>query len=297
MAIFTTYHQNGNREDLLNLVVNISPTETPMLSGFAKSRCFNTLHQWVQDSLAAVGDSKVVEGSDATFGTLSARTIVSNYTQINRKTFQVSDTQDSSAVRKAGVSGSEYNYQLSKAMKELARDMEKDIITGTSASGASGSARNARGVLDFLSTNVETGSGTGTQALTETMYNDLLQTIYESGGNPDTTYVAGFQKRQISGFTASSTRNIEAQSRRLVANIDVYESDFGLQRVILDRHMSADVVAVLEKKYWKFCPLRPTKHVPLSKIGSSRRGMIESEWTLEALAESSSGKITELTDS
>ena len=296
MATLMTYDQSaGNREDLINLVVNITPVETPMLSGFMKTKATATLHQWVRDNLAAVGDSKVVEGSDATFGTLVARTTEANYTQINRKTFQVSDTQN--VVEKAGVSGSEYNYQLAKALKELARDMEKDIVTGTSASGATGTARSARGVLSFMSTNVETGTGTGTEVLTETMYNDLLQTIYDSGGNPDTTYVNGFQKRKISSFTASQTRNIEASSKKLIASIDVYESDFGLQRVILDRHMDTDVCAAIEKQYWKLAMLRPVKHTPIAKIGSSQRGMVEAEWTIEALAEDSSGKATGLTTS
>ena len=296
MATLMTYDQSaGNREDLINMVVNITPTETPMLSGFAKGKATATFHQWVRDNLSAVGDSKVVEGSDATFGTLVARTTEANYTQINRKTFQVSDTQN--VVLKAGVAGAEYNYQLAKALKELARDMEKDIVTGTSASGATGTARNARGVIDFMSSNVETGTGTGTEVLTESMYNDLLQTIYDSGGNPDTTYVNGFQKRKISGFTASQTRNIEATSKKLVASIDVYESDFGLQRIILDRHMDTDKVAALEKKYWKIAMLRPVKHTPIAKIGSSQRGMIEAEWTVEALAQDSSGKVTGLTTS
>ena len=296
MAIFTTYNQNGNREDLLDIIVNITPTETPMLSGFKKTKAKGTLHEWMQDSLAAVGDSKVVEGSDATFGTLAARTRVGNYTQINRKTFQVSDTMD--VIEKAGVNGGEYEYQMARSLKELARDMENDIVTGTSAAGASTStARASRGVLSFISSNVETGSATGTQALTETLYNDALQTIFNSGGNPDTTYCNGFQKRQISGFTASQTRNIEATSKKLIATLDVYESDFGLQRVILDRYMDADKVALLQKDMWKVAMLRPVKHTPISRIGSSRRGMVESEWTLEALSEASSGKITELTTS
>lgn len=295
MAVLQTYDQSaGNREDLLNLVVNITPTDTPMLSGFAKGRASATLHQWVRDTLAATGNSKVVEGSDASFGSLSARTTEANYTQINRKTFQVSDTQE--VVEKAGVN-SEYNYQLEKKLKELARDMEKDIITGVSAAGDTGTARATRGVLSWISTNVETGTGTGSEALTEDMYNDLLQTIYAAGGNPDTTYVEGTQKRKISAFTASQTRNIEASSKRLIASIDVYESDFGMQRVMLDRHMTNTVVAVLEKQYWKIAMLRPVKHTPIAKIGSSKRGMVEAEWCVEALAEDSSGQITGLTTS
>ena len=294
MAAFQTYTQKGNREDLLDIIVNISPTETPMLSGFGKGKASGTLHEWMTDSLAAGSDGRVIEGAVFTAVALAARTRVGNYCQINRRSFEVSDTLD--AVDKAGVKGGEYEYQLAKALKIMATDMEVDIVSGVSGAGTTAAARKSRGVLSFISSNVETGSATpGTQALTESMYNDSLQTIFDSGGNPDTTYANGFQKRQISAFTASQTRNIEASSKKLIASIDVYESDFGMQRIILDRYMTATIIAQLQKEMWKVAMLRPVKHTPIAKVGSSRRGMTEAEWTLESLNEAASGKITGLT--
>jgi|TARA_R110000751_G_scaffold1894_2_gene6928 hypothetical protein len=294
MPTFETYNQNGLREDLLDIIVNISPTETPMLSGFGKGKASGTLHEWLTDSLTAGSNGRVAEGAAFTAGTLTARSRLGNYTQINRKSFEVTDTLD--AVDKAGVKGGEYEYQLAKSLKIMATDMEVDIVSGVSAAGASaGTGRAARGVLSFITTNVETGSAAGTQALTELLYNTNLQTIFNSGGNPDTTYANGFQKRQISAFTASQTRNIEASSKKLIASLDVYESDFGMQRIILDRHMDADKVCQLQKEMWKVAMLRPVKHTPIAKVGSSRRGMVEAEWTLESLNEAASGKITLLT--
>ena len=294
MAAFQTYTQKGNREDLLDIIVNISPTETPMLSGFGKGKASGTLHEWMTDSLAAGSDGRVIEGAVFTAVALAARTRVGNYCQINRRSFEVSDTLD--AVDKAGVKGGEYEYQLAKALKIMATDMEVDIVSGVSGAGTTAAARKSRGVLSFISSNVETGSATpGTQALTESMYNDSLQTIFDSGGNPDTTYANGFQKRQISAFTASQTRNIEASSKKLIASIDVYESDFGMQRIILDRYMTSTIIAQLQKEMWKIAMLRPVKHTPIAKVGSSRRGMTEAEWTLESLNEAASGQITELT--
>lgn len=299
MVTYTTYHMNGNREDLINVLVNISPEETPMVSGFKKTKAAGKLHEWMQDELASGADGKVVEGSDATAGTIQARTRVGNYCQINRKAFQVSDSQNAPNLQKAGIGSTEYEYQLSKALKEIALDMEVDVVSGTSAAGDSSTARAARGVLDFTSTNNETGAAGGStaEALTESMYNDSLQTIFGTGGNPDTTYCNGFQKRKISAFTGSQTRNIEASSKKLIASLDVYESDFGLQRIVLDRHMPTDTVAQLQKDMWKIAMYRPVKHTPLAKTGSSQKGMVEAEWTLEALAEKSGGKITELTTS
>ena len=161
MVTYTMYHMNGNREDLANLLVNISPEETPMLSGFKKTKASGKLHEWMQDELTPGANGRVVEGSDATAGTLQARTRVGNYCQINRKAFQVSDSQNSSSLNKAGIGNSEYEYQLSKALKEIALDIEVDIVSGVSAAGDSATARASRGVLDFISTNVETGAAGG----------------------------------------------------------------------------------------------------------------------------------------
>jgi hypothetical protein len=290
---------NGNREDLVNVLVNISPEETPLLSGFKKTKAAGKLHEWMNDELSPGANGRVVEGSDATAGTLQQRTRVGNYCQINRKAFQVSDSQNAGNLQKAGIGSSEYEYQLSKALKEIATDIEVDLVSGVSAAGDSATARAARGVLDFTSTNNHTGAagGDSAEALTEDMYNDSLQAIYAGGGNPDTTYCNGFQKRKISAFTGSQTRNIEASSKKLIASLEVYESDFGLQRVILDRYMPTDTVAQLQKDMWKVAMYRPVKHTPLAKTGSSMKGMCEAEWTLEACAEKSGGKITELTTS
>ena len=299
MAVFETYNTaTAIREDLLDVIVNISPTETPMLSGFKKSKAKATLHEWLPDTLGTADAGRVAEGATFTSPTLTARTRVGNYCQINREGFEVSDTLD--AVDRAGVKGGEYEYQMAKALKIMARAMEVDIVSGVSAAGAAaGTARQTRGVLSFIATNDETGAagGSSAEALTEAMYNDSLQTIFDAGGNPDTTYANGFQKRKISAFTASQTRNIEASSKKLIASVDVYESDFGMQRIILDRYMQTDKLAQLQKDMWGVAMLRPVKHTPIAKVGSSRRGMVEAEWCVVSLNEAASGKVTELTTS
>ena len=298
MAVFETYNTStAIREDLLDIIVNISPTETPMLSGFKKSKANATLHEWLNDTLGTANAGRVAEGASFSSPTLTARTRVGNYCQINREGFEVSDTLD--AVDRAGVKGGEYEYQMAKALKIMARAMEVDIVSGVSAVGAAaGTARQTRGVLSFISTNDETGAATpATEALTETLYNNSLQSIFNEGGNPDTTYANGWQKRKISAFTASQTRNIEASSKKLIASVDVYESDFGMQRIILDRYMDTDKIVQAQKDMWGVAMLRPVKHTPLAKDGSSRKGMVEAEWCVVSMNEAASGKVTELSTS
>lgn len=274
--------------------MNISPTETPMLSRFGKVQASGKYHEWQTDSLAAAAANIVVEGTDAESTALAATTRAGNYCQISRKIWRVTDTME--AVNKAGR-GSEYSYQMAKKMKELARDMEYAIVNGTGASGASATARALKGVLSWIGTNVGTGTATGDEALTETMYNNLLQDIYDEGGNPDVTYANGFQKRAISQFSTPNTRNINTEDKRLIATVDVYDSDFGLQQIILDRYMPTGEVAVLEEDMWKVAMLRPVKFKELPDNGGGPKGQVEAEFTIEALNEKSSGKITGLSTS
>jgi len=183
-------------------------------------------------------------------------------------------------------------------MKELARDIEYALVNGTGAAGDATAGRELKGVLAWITTNVNTGASAVTaEDLSETVYNDMLQTIFESGGNPDVTYANGWQKRKISQFSTSSTRNISVEDKRLVNAIDVYESDFGVQKIVLDRYMTSTIVACLQNDLFRVASLRPTIHKSLPDDGGGRKGMVETELTLESLNEAGSGKITELTTS
>lgn len=289
-----TYDAVGNREDLSDIITNISPEETPMYSTFGKVKASNVYHEWLQDSLANAGDNAFIEGADYTFAKPQPRTRVGNYTQIFVTAVEVSDTQR--AVDAAGIED-EFAYQMAKKLKEHARDIEYALVNGTGNSGASGTARRLKGVLAWISTNVETGTGTGNEALTEAMFNNALQKIWNAGGRPDTAWVNGYQKRQISSFTASSTKFVEADEKKLVAGVDVYDSDFGRIKVVLDRFMPADKVAITQTDLWKVATLRPTKKIDVAKVGSATRAVIETELTLEARNEAGSGKIVDLTTS
>ena len=149
MAVLNTYSQAGNREDLIDVVTRIAFEDTPFLSSLPKKRATGTYHEWVKETLDAPTDNAQVEGSTYTFGTLTPRTRLGNYCQISRKTGSVSETQE--AVLKAGVK-SEYQRQVEKAMKELARDMERALWQGSLNAGSATVARRLGGVMYWIST-------------------------------------------------------------------------------------------------------------------------------------------------
>jgi hypothetical protein len=291
-----TYQAVGNKEDLLDVITNISPLETPMFSAFGKSKAKGTYHEWLSDELAAATANAHVEGDDYVFARRNPRVRTGNYTQVFVTPVEVSDTQR--AVETAGLED-EYAYQMAKALKEHARDIEYAFAStaNTGNSGASGTARQLKGVMAWITTTNITGTGSGDETLTETMFNDALQAIWNKGGRPDAVYANGFQKRKISGFTASSTKFVEASEKEIVAGVDVYDSDFGRVKIVADRYMNAAQVAILQSDLWKTAVLRPTKHIEVAKVGSATRGVIETELTLESRNEAGSGKITELATS
>lgn len=186
-------------------------------------------------------------------------------------------------------------------IKELAKDIEYALLINASAvSGATGTARQLKGILGWIATNVTTGTGTGTEVLTESMLNDNLALIWAQGGKPQNVLVGQFNKRKISAFT-TNTRDVSADEKKLTSAVDIYQSDFGTIAIRLHHELNTTAAGTLvvlgDMGLWKKAWLRPVKKDELARTGASRKFMIEAELTLESRAEAGSGKITELTTS
>lgn len=288
-AYLDSYRVIGNREDLINLITNISYDETVFMSRIGKKSAKNRLHEWLTETLQASNSGNaIVEGSSATFASTDStvRSRLTNVTQILRKPFSSSYTQEE--IEGAGVT-SEFDHQRELKTKELARDMNSALLNQSSATGDSTTARTMHGALAAISTNTATANNL---PLEQSTYNQIMQAIWTAGGRPNATYVHGFNKRTISTWTAPLNRNIDAAGKKLVVSVDTYDSDFGMQMILLEREMPTSQVLIAEEKYWNATFLRPLFFEELGKVGEQRRGSVVSELTLEYLAENSSGKIT-----
>ena len=316
MAVLQTYTTVGIREDLADIIYNISPTDTPFMSGVGKNKATNTLHQWQTDTLSAVAANAKVEGATISYPTLTSTTKVGNYTQISTKACQVSATDD--AVDTAGRS-SVLAYQVAKAAKELKRDMENALLSNVAA--AAGDATTARalgGVVTWMTSNVSAGTGgsgagegairtDGTQrAFTETLLRSTLKTTWDSGGNPNVIMLNGFNKQKLSFFTGGATRFDKAEDKRLMTSIDVYESDFGTMQVIPNRWIRkanstaakrGQDVHLLEMDFWAVSFLRDFKLQNPAQTADADQRFLVVEYTLEAKNELSSGLVTDVTTS
>lgn len=310
MPTYQTATAIGQREDLTDIIYNISPTDTPFMSSIGKTSATAVYHEWQTDSLAAATTANAaVEGADATSATLSPTTRLGNYTQIIQKTVQVSGTLD--VVNKAGRK-SEKAYQLAKASSELKRDLET-ILTANQGrnAGSSTIARKLGSILSWIKTNSSVGSGgsdpttigvsTRTDGTQRTFTEDLLKTVvskvYVSGGSPKVLMVGAAGKQKVSSFAGIAAQRYMAPSNTpttIIGAADVYMSDFGTMSVVPNRFMRTREALVIDPEYAALAYLRPFQTNDLAKTGDSMNTQILAEVTLEVKNEAAHGIIADL---
>ncbi len=291
---FETYAAKGNREDINDVIANISPMDTWFTSTIGTTPVKATYHEWQTDALAAAAANSLAEGANFTDAACTATTRVGNYTQILSKVFSISATQES--VDKAGRK-SEIAYQTEKKMAELARDVEYALLINTAAASASaGSARTLKGVDGWVATNANTGTGTA-DTMREARLNDTLQTLWAAGGKPSTVICGAGTKRAISAFT-TNTRYMVADENKLASAVDIYQSDFGTIAVRLHHQVSATIptkaIIFGDMDLWKKGYLRPVKRVKQPWSGDGDLFSVVTEMTLESRQELGSAKLSNL---
>ena len=311
---YSVYDAKGLREDLSDIIYSISPTETPFMSGIGKEKATAVLHEWQTDSLAsAVANNAQIEGDEIGFSAPSATTRVNNRTQISRKSVIVTGTLDS--VSKAGRNN-ELAYQISKASKELKRDMESSLCANNSpVVGDDSTARELAGLAGWIQQNNDAGAGgangqvsgadvpgtartDGTQrAFTESQLKSVIKKCWDEGGDPSMVMLGSFNKQVLSGFTGGSTRFDPAENKRLVAAVDVYESDFGAMTVVPNRFQRARDVFVLQPDMFATAFLRDFQLMDLAKTGDATKQALLAEYTLVSKNEKASGAIFDVTTS
>jgi hypothetical protein len=248
------------------------------------------------DTILIIGNA-ALEGDDAQAARFVARSRLVNYTQIMSATLEVSGSE--LAVRQIGLRD-ELDYQKNQRTRELLRDLENSVINGVApASNPQGSAtvrRSMRGILSFVQTNRfvpdENGFPDDT-TLTEEQLNLALRGIWNgSNGSVDLIVCGGAQKRAINSFVASN-RRFAAGTENFKSLVNIYESDFGVCRVVLSRNVPTDTVLLLDSSRIEVMPLsgRSFHFKPLAATGDKESGIVVGEYTLEFRNESAHGVI------
>jgi len=319
-ATFDTYRAVGIREDLTDVIYNISPSDTPFVSNVGSGSSKGTYHEWQQDSLADPVDGAVPEGADATAAVLNPTVRLGNFCQINQKTFVISG---SDMVADNAGRGVEMAYQEAKKGLELRKDIEYVCVNvnkigsvGAGNNPGAATARNAGTVQSWISTNTSFDATSGVmptnmgqsgwttrvvssadRAFTEDLLTDVIDAIYLAGGNPDTLMANTVQKRIISQtFTGSAdSRQIMVPDKRVINAVDFYESDYGVLSIVPNRYMPQDSVYVLDTEMWEVAYYRPFFTEELAKTGDNIKKQMVVEWTLVSKEEASGGAIYDLT--
>lgn len=279
-----TYDDGLLREDLLDLITNLTPTETQLFSGLGTAEAKSIRHEWGQDTLDTAGMNAKVEGATSTGRTLTNPSRLFNYTQIMEKVYTVTDTER--AVNSAGFED-RLSYEAEKAFKSLANDAEFALMRGSLACGTGSAARQLKGLKNwFTSNNYTAQSGI---SLSESMLNDYFQAVWDDGTQVNAVYAPMRLKRRISSFTAANklTVNTNAVERRVVNAVDIYQAD-AAQNVELYPHRyvyqsgdnNYDIVGI-NKDMFKVSYLRRPMTEPLAKTGDATTERVVMEATLQ----------------
>jgi len=310
MPTFTAHTAIGQREDLTDIIYDISPTETPFMSSIGKTKATAVYHEWQTDSLAAATTANAaIEGADATSATLAPTVRLGNYTQIIQKTVQVSGTLDT--VNKAGRK-SEKAYQLAKASAELKRDLETILLANQGRSaGTSTVARKLGSILSWIKTNSDKASdgadpatigvSTRTDGTVRTFTEALLKTVvaevFVSGGSPKVLMVGASGKQKVSSFAGIAAQRYMAPGNTpttIVGAADLYMSDFGQISIVPNRFMRTRDALILDPEYAALAYLRPFQTNDLAKTGDSENTQLLAEVTLEVKNEAAHGIVADL---
>ncbi|OQA00873.1 MAG: hypothetical protein BWY69_01541 [Planctomycetes bacterium ADurb.Bin401] len=287
--------QTAGSEELM-LVTGVTDNTITVVRGYAGTAPENIANG---QAIHILGNA-ALEGDDKPAARFTNRIRCGNYTQIFTSSVEVSGTNI--AASHLGVSN-EMDYQKSERLRELIRDLENTVINGGQPSanpqGSGTVRRSMKGIIQSIATNVfragDTGFPSGT-GLDEAKINYVLRQIWEnSSGNVDLIVVGGYQKRKINSFLTAS-RSFGPADSTYTDMVSVYESDFGVCRIITSRWVPQDAVLLLDSSRISVLPMagRSFHFKPLASSGDYECGQLIGEYTLEFKNEAAHGVIRDL---
>lgn len=305
-----TYQSANNAENVTEIVMMISPVDTPGLTLAQKTTAEATYTQWPIESLSAVdGTNANIEGDDATNDASTTPTLVGNYCQLMDKVAVVTTTQN--AIRKYGVKN-EMAKQMAKKSKELKRDMETIMFANQArVVGAAGTAQKMRSMGSWLTTNVGRSTGAiagvsgsaataatdGTQrAFTETLFKGVVVSCITNADDLPSVVMAGPANRAnlSSQLTGNSTRFYELKDGQLNASISVYRSDYGPLKLVMNRFQRERDMWLINPAYFGVRTLEPLQSVDLARTGLTEKKQLWTNWTLQISNEAAHGVLADL---
>jgi hypothetical protein len=309
-----SYDVKGIREDLSDVIYNISPEETPFYTACGKAKAANTLHEWQTDALRSSAENAHIEGDDTVAESRGVTSRLGNYTQIFKNAVVIPGTDD--GLNKAGRAR-EMAYQVLKIAKEQKLDIEKALFANQArVAGSSSAARKLAGVPAWLNTNTNfqsgssgadpTGDGTNARtddgtptAFSQTKFDSVMQQVWVSGGKPDSVYLSAFQMNLALGFTGNNNQrsNVVAEDETVIKHMSVYVTPWGTVEFKPTRENRGRDVFIMQDDMWAVGVLRSTRNEELAKTGDNEKRQVLTELTLVSRNEKANGGIFDNTTS
>ena len=304
---FDTYSATADREQLSDVIYNISPQQTPFMSSIGKNTIKNVVFDWQTEALPTPSGAGNLEGFELSRSAATATTRVSNVAMISSRDATVTGSQQASDP--AGKK-SEMAHQLAIMSKALKRDMETALCQkGAKTTGNATTARVTGGFESWMKSNVNnaagstpTGGGTaptdGTQrALTEALLKSVLQDCFTNGGEPSMAICGPVNKQKISAFTGRSQARQFVDANTVEASVSIYASDFGELKIVPSNLSRERSLLLVDPEFAKVSYLRDFQTVDISTIGDAETKMIVVEYGLEMSNEAAHGIVADLTTS
>jgi len=298
------------REDLGNVIFNVTPFMTPFTSGIAQTKATADNHEWLTDTYAdSVSSNAAIEAEKVDSSEGSERTRKGNYVQIATKGVTV--TKKAEMFDRAGVPGKEMAYQLMKKGKELQMDVEKQVLSnqikviptnaaaGVSATVSSWIFKNqvvsgTGGVKNTASTGLTIPTPGTSEAMTQANLDELLDGVWNNSGDFSSAKIMGSagtistlrNNAEVSkGISTDVTTN--AADGEIINRVAVYVSQFGPIAVVPNKHMPADTLYVLDYSTWglAFAGGKKMHTTDIATQASAEQKLLECYYTLEARSE------------
>ncbi len=300
---YDSYDQKGIKEDLTDVIYEVTPSDTPFYSACKKTKASSTLHEWQTDTLRASTTNAHKEGDETTFAEPTPTVRLGNRTQIFKNAVIIADTDE--GLSKAGRA-KEMAYQTLKIAREQKLDIEKALFANNpQVAGNATTARELAGLGAWITTNTDHNGGSdptsadgtdarndGTdRAFTQTMFDDVMQKIWTSGGNADKCYLSPTNMNIALGFTGNNAQRNTVEVGEVAKVVDLYMTPWGSVEFVPSRENRGDDVFILQSDMWEVPVLRGTKNVELAKTGDASKRQVVTELTLCSKNEAASGGV------
>lgn len=301
---FDTYEATSDREQLSNIIYNISPQTTPFMSAIGKNSVKNVTFDWQTETLPSASGTGEIEGFEISRAATTATVRESNVAMIQSRNSTVTGSQQASDP--AGVKSQIAHFMALNA-KALKRDMET-ALTGNYAkvAGSASAARQTRSFESWITSNDSRGSGgadgsasaaatDGTQRdLTEALLKTVLQTGFGNGAEMSMAICGPYNKTVISGFTGRSNVRQVIETDTVEASISLYASDFGELKIVPDNFSRERSLLLVDPNYAAVSYLRDFESVDISTIGDAITKMLVVEYGLQMSNEAAHGIVADL---